>query len=606
MKKLDEITIADLMPDSISRDAQVSATARAIDPQLRLVSEALGKPLILYSIDDLNEGVLEHLAVQYDVTAWDSAWPIERKRAVLKTAIADKRKMGTRGAVQRAIETIAPVATITEWWEANPPETPHTFRIDVLQDGSPVDAETQADVIAQVNEAKPVRSHFTFNVGQMLGGDLYFAGVLRAIAYARVRDSGIVTEQMGIQAGVLAAMRGMSIRRILAETEMGDLPWSSLDFLLVNGETGKITRGANIFDIARAKTGQFTVDAAGDIVWVEGIPEYEEIVLYMPGGSGVTYESQYGVTSGYTGDPNSRYLYPLYSDPECTIPASYDATKRYEAGYYHYQTGEWTVKPIQTVTDMPSSTVSQFSDKTTAEILHNDNGVVKLWAIHNYVSSYPPYVFSYGSNPVSFRFRLYDAPEPVVPTTTVIAWLWLSQYGGNNFNINTGGSLPVYTRGDGLRLPYASGYTYELIDLFYDYRGTVYARNVDATKFHLGDDGYGVRVYNDSAGLIYTVGAAQVRITGTNIIVAYFTSNGSSATGDADITSGIVKTLYDEAGTPIPYDSGATYQTLNILNYAGDENRTATFGNYSSTSDSVLKGYSNGNILAYKLFILKS
>lgn len=224
MRKLDEITIADLMPDSISQDAQVSATARAINPQLRLVSEAAEKPLILYSIDDLSAGVLEHLAVQYDVTTWDSGWSIETKRAVLKTAIADKRKKGTRGAVQRAIEAVAPVATITEWWQADPPETPHTFRIDVLQDGSAVDAETQADVIAQVNEAKPVRSHFTFNVGQLLGGDLYLAGVLRAIAYARVRDSGIVLEQMGIRAGILAAMRGMSIRHILAETEMGEMP----------------------------------------------------------------------------------------------------------------------------------------------------------------------------------------------------------------------------------------------------------------------------------------------------------------------------------------------------------------------------------------------
>lgn len=225
MKKLNEITIADLMPDSISGDAQVSATARAIDPQLRLISEAVDKPLILPAIDDLSEGVLEHLAVQYDVTAWDSAWPTETKRAVLKTAIADKRKMGTRGAVQRAIEAVAPIATITEWWQDTSGEMPpHTFKIDILQDGSAVDDETQASVISQVNEAKPVRSHFTFNVGQLLGGDLYFAGVLRAISYARVRSAGISIEQTRIDAGVLAALRGMNIRRLLASSHMGEMP----------------------------------------------------------------------------------------------------------------------------------------------------------------------------------------------------------------------------------------------------------------------------------------------------------------------------------------------------------------------------------------------
>lgn len=225
MKKLNEITIADLMPDSISRDAEVSATSRAIDPQLKAISEAVNKPLILASIDELSEGVLEHLAVQYDVTAWNSAWDIDTKLAVLKTAIADKRKMGTRGAVQRAIEAVAPITTITEWWQDTSGDMPpHTFEIDLLQEGSAVDAETQASVIAQVNEAKPVRSHFTFSVGQMLGGNVYFAGVLRSIAYARVRSAGITIEQTNIRAGVLATVRGMAIRRFMAETEMGEMP----------------------------------------------------------------------------------------------------------------------------------------------------------------------------------------------------------------------------------------------------------------------------------------------------------------------------------------------------------------------------------------------
>lgn len=224
MKKLDEITIADLMPDSISGDAEVSATARAIDPQLKIISEGVDLPLILAAIDTLSVGVLEHLAAQYDLTAWDSAWPIDTKRAVLKTAIADKRKKGTRGAVQRAIEAVAPIATITEWWQTQSEMAPHTFRIDVLQDGSAVDAETQADVIAQVNDAKPVRSHFTFSVGQQAQGNMYLSGVIRTIAYARVRSSGTTLEQTAIDAGILATLRGMNIRRVIEFSHMGDMP----------------------------------------------------------------------------------------------------------------------------------------------------------------------------------------------------------------------------------------------------------------------------------------------------------------------------------------------------------------------------------------------
>jgi phage tail P2-like protein len=225
MKRLDEITIADLMPDSISRDAQVSATSRAIDPQLGLISEAVDRPLILPAIDDLSAGVLEHLAVQYDVTAWDSAWPIETKRTVLKTAIADKRKKGTRGAVERAIEAVAPIATLTEWWQDPSGEMlPHTFKIELWQDGGAVGPGTQNNVIAQVDDAKPVRSHYTFTAIQKAGSGLYFASVLRAISYARVRSAGTTAERTGIRAGVMATVRGMSIRRLLASSHMGDMP----------------------------------------------------------------------------------------------------------------------------------------------------------------------------------------------------------------------------------------------------------------------------------------------------------------------------------------------------------------------------------------------
>jgi phage tail P2-like protein len=293
MKRLDEITIADLMPDSISGDAQVSATARAIDPQLRLISEAVDRPLILASIDELSAGVLEHLAVQYDVTAWDSAWPTETKRAVLKTAIADKRKMGTRGAVQRAIEAVAPIATITEWWQDTSGDMPpHTFKIDLLQEESAVDAETQADAIAQVNEAKPVRSHYTFTAIQKAGSGFYFAGVLRAIAYARVRSAGITIERTSIQAGICAALRGMNIRRLLASSHMGEMPEPVVpDVPLFGG------------DFFGNRITMESVDGGGSLI--DKYAHYKalfELRGWSPGGDFTEYQAIGGILTGTSDD----------------------------------------------------------------------------------------------------------------------------------------------------------------------------------------------------------------------------------------------------------------------------------------------------------------
>ena len=316
MKKLDEITIADLMPDSISKDAEVSATSRAIDPQLKAISEAVDKPLILAAIDDLSEGVLEHLAVQYDVTVWNSAWPIETKQAVLKTAIADKRKMGTRGAVQRAIEAVAPIATITEWWQDTSGDMPaHTFKIDLLQEGSAVDAETQASVIAQVNEAKPVRSHYTFTTIQNAESGLYFAGVLRSIAYARVRSAGISIEQMGIEAGILAAMRGMNIRRLLTSSHMGEMPEPTPpdthpSYIVVDSTTGIIIHSIEDEGMVYGDVGYVLMDEASQMITV-----YE---------TGVKTESFYFTTNGRNETANTNISHadiPVYNE-DGTAPAA--------------------------------------------------------------------------------------------------------------------------------------------------------------------------------------------------------------------------------------------------------------------------------------------
>lgn len=224
-KDIKDVKLIDLLPDSISGDEGVQAVAGSIDPQLQAVSDALNAPLVLPALGDLATGILDHLAAQYDVTAWDTAWDKAQKIAVLRAAIQDKRKKGTRNAVQRAIEAIAPIAQISEWWEQTPEGAPHTFRVDVMQDGEVVPAQTQSDVLAQIEEAKPVRSHLeAFTIGQKAGAGIYMSGIARAISYARVTSTGTVEETGSIRAGIAAYARAFNVRRLVTEGIMGKLP----------------------------------------------------------------------------------------------------------------------------------------------------------------------------------------------------------------------------------------------------------------------------------------------------------------------------------------------------------------------------------------------
>lgn len=189
-KELDKTSLLDLLPDSISKDSDVSAAAKALDIPLREMTGVLDLPSIYVSIDSLTSEQLDHLAYSWDASVWRDSWSIELKRSIVKQVVQEKRKKGTRKAVEEAVEALGSAATIQEWWEQTPKGTPHTFTIyaSLGQIDGTLDSEMQEDLIALINDAKPVRSHFDFVVVKNLLGRIGWRGSVRPVAYARIRS----------------------------------------------------------------------------------------------------------------------------------------------------------------------------------------------------------------------------------------------------------------------------------------------------------------------------------------------------------------------------------------------------------------------------------
>lgn len=189
-KELDKTSLLDLLPDSISKDSDVSAAAKALDIPLREMTGVLDLPSIYVSIDSLTSEQLDHLAYSWDASVWRDSWPIELKRSIVKQVVQEKRKKGMRKAVEEAVEALGSAATIQEWWEQTPKGTPHTFTIyaSLGQIDGTLDSEMQEDLIALINDAKPVRSHFDFVVVKNLLGRIGWRGSVRPVAYARIRS----------------------------------------------------------------------------------------------------------------------------------------------------------------------------------------------------------------------------------------------------------------------------------------------------------------------------------------------------------------------------------------------------------------------------------
>lgn len=216
-KCLAEVRLSDLLPDSIVQDDNVKHSATALDKQLLDMTVAVDLPSIYVSIDKLTSTQLDHVAYGWDASVWRDSWPVALKRSVLKNVVREKRKKGTLRAVKEAVASIGSAAVIKEWWQQEPKGIPHTFEIQASLgsiDGT-LDAEMQEDLFSLIDDAKPVRSHYTFVLVRRLEGGVGIDGYLRPVAYSRIRCEALVSKDIDMTASFYVGARSIAMRSLV-------------------------------------------------------------------------------------------------------------------------------------------------------------------------------------------------------------------------------------------------------------------------------------------------------------------------------------------------------------------------------------------------------
>jgi phage tail P2-like protein len=216
-KGLADVRLSDLLPDSIAQDDNVRHSAEALDKQLLDMTSAVDLPSIYVSIDRLTSTQLDHVAYGWDASVWRDLWPVSMKRSVLKNVVREKRKKGTLRAVKDAVASIGSAATIKEWWQQEPKGTPHTFEIQATLGNieGTLDSEMQEDLFALIDDAKPVRSHYTFVLVRQLQGGMGVDGYLRPVAYSRIRSEEVVNKDIAVFAGFIVGARPIAMRSLV-------------------------------------------------------------------------------------------------------------------------------------------------------------------------------------------------------------------------------------------------------------------------------------------------------------------------------------------------------------------------------------------------------
>lgn len=153
-------------------------------PQERALSESTGRiESIPVPVDTVWNpwtcpvSLLPWLAWALSVDEWSSEWTEQQQRQVVADSIGIHRKKGTRGAIDRALNSLGYRLEAVEWFEDNPVAEPGTFRIRVEIDGRGLNDSVQNEIERVVDASKNVRSHLTeiSMVGKSSAGSLHFA-----------------------------------------------------------------------------------------------------------------------------------------------------------------------------------------------------------------------------------------------------------------------------------------------------------------------------------------------------------------------------------------------------------------------------------------------
>jgi len=155
-RRIGEVRVQELLPESIRHDEQIRAAAAGVDAGTAEILSAIRGLSFWERLDELSGPILSHLAARLHVDLWDPAWSDAQKRLAIRTSIAIHKYKGTLWAVETLLAPLADV-TMQEWFEYG--GEPYTCR--VIVNSSVTDEALYREIDRVVRLGKNTRTHFS-------------------------------------------------------------------------------------------------------------------------------------------------------------------------------------------------------------------------------------------------------------------------------------------------------------------------------------------------------------------------------------------------------------------------------------------------------------
>lgn len=156
MIKITDGELLDMLPSSMKNDTHMICISYALKVVLgSLLEYRLGAMTQNY-IEYAPEEILDIMAVELRVLYYRDDLDVEKKRALVKNALAWHAKAGTPAAVDELIEVMFGSGYVVEWFDFDEEGEPGTF--DIVSTGD-VSVEAIENMNAIINRVKNARSH---------------------------------------------------------------------------------------------------------------------------------------------------------------------------------------------------------------------------------------------------------------------------------------------------------------------------------------------------------------------------------------------------------------------------------------------------------------
>jgi len=112
----------------MQKDLTTQALCAALNPQFKIISNDIGKCLILSNVNNLSSELLDELAYELHVDWYDSSANIDVKRALIKNSDKVHMYLGTPYAIEQVVWDYFGDGYVEEWYQYSG-GLPYHFRV---------------------------------------------------------------------------------------------------------------------------------------------------------------------------------------------------------------------------------------------------------------------------------------------------------------------------------------------------------------------------------------------------------------------------------------------------------------------------------------------